>query len=113
MAALVPDPASRLQPEDVHGPSEVVDPAAYAWSDAGWQGRRWEEAVIYELHVGAFTPEGTFRAAIGKLDHLAALGVTAHRAHAGRPTFPGRRNWGYDGVLPLRARMPPMAGRRT
>ena len=60
----VPDPASRYQPEDVHGPSEVVDPAAYAWRDAGWTGRPWEEAVVYELHIGAFTPEGTFRAAI-------------------------------------------------
>lgn len=96
--ALVPDPASRHQPEDVHGPSEVVDPAAYAWSDGGWRGRPWEEAVVYELHVGAFTPEGTFRAAIGKLDHLAALGVTAIELMP-VGAFPGRRNWGYDGVL--------------
>ncbi len=58
----VPDPASRYQPDDVHGPSEVVDPAAYAWRDASWTGRPWEEAVVYELHIGAFTPEGTFRA---------------------------------------------------
>jgi malto-oligosyltrehalose trehalohydrolase/4-alpha-glucanotransferase len=95
----VPDPASRYQPEDVHGPSEVIDPAAYAWRDTNWTGRPWEEALIYELHIGAFTPEGTFRAAIGKLDHLVALGVTAIEI---MPVgdFPGRRNWGYDGVLP-------------
>ena len=95
----VPDPASRYQPEDVHGPSEVVDPTAYAWRDAGWSGRPWQEAVVYELHIGAFTPEGTFRAAIGKLDHLVALGVTAIEIMP-IGDFPGRRNWGYDGVLP-------------
>ena len=95
----VPDPASRYQPGDVHGPSEVVDPGAYVWCDAGWSGRPWEEAVVYELHVGAFTPEGTFRAAIGKLDHLFALGVTTIEIMP-IGDFPGRRNWGYDGVLP-------------
>ena len=95
----MPDPASRFQPEDVHGPSEVIDPAAYRWPDESWRGRPWHEAVLYELHVGAFTPEGTFRAAIGRLDHLASLGVTAIEI---MPVgdFPGRRNWGYDGVLP-------------
>lgn len=96
----VPDPASRHQPEDVHGPSEVVDPAAYRWQAADWRGRPWEEAVLYELHIGAFTPEGTFRAAIGKLDHLAALGVTAVQIMP-VADFPGGRNWGYDGVLPF------------
>jgi malto-oligosyltrehalose trehalohydrolase/4-alpha-glucanotransferase len=95
----VPDPASRHQPQDVHGPSEVVNPTAYAWRDAQWQGRPWEEAVLYELHVGAFTPEGTFRAAIDKLDHLVALGITALELMP-IGDFPGRRNWGYDGVLP-------------
>ncbi len=95
----VPDPASRYQPDDVHGPSEVVDPEAYVWRDAGWSGRPWEEAVVYELHIGAFTPEGTFRAAIGKLDHLVELGVTAIEIMP-IGDFPGRRNWGYDGVLP-------------
>ena len=95
----VPDPASRYQPEDVHGPSEVIDPAAYIWGDAGWNGRAWEDAVVYELHIGAFTPEGTFRAAIDKLDHLVALGVTAIEIMP-IGDFPGRRNWGYDGVLP-------------
>ncbi len=95
----VPDPASRYQPEDVHGPSEVIDPAGYAWQDEDWRGRRWEEAVIYEMHIGAFTPEGTFRAAIDKLDHLVALGATAIEIMP-IADFPGRRNWGYDGALP-------------
>jgi malto-oligosyltrehalose trehalohydrolase/4-alpha-glucanotransferase len=95
----VPDPASRHQPEDVHGPSEVIDPAAYRWRDASWRGRPWEEAVIYELHVGAFTAPGTFRAAIDRLDGLVALGVTAIQLMP-VSDFPGRRNWGYDGVLP-------------
>src|ERR1700693_3133 len=72
----VPDPASRFQPDDAHGPSEVIDPTAYAWSDAAWLGRPWHEAVLYELHVGAFTPAGTFRAARERLGHLATLGVT-------------------------------------
>jgi len=94
----VPDPASRFQPDDVHGPSEVIDPGAYAWRDGGWMGRPWHEAVIYEIHVGAFTEAGTFRAAIDRLDHLAALGVTAIELMP-VADFPGRRNWGYDGVL--------------
>jgi trehalose synthase-fused probable maltokinase len=95
----VPDPASRHQPESVHGPSEVIDPAAHAWTDAGWSGRPWEEAIVYELHIGAFTPEGSFRAAIEKLDHLVELGVTAIEIMP-VAEFPGGRNWGYDGVLP-------------
>jgi malto-oligosyltrehalose trehalohydrolase len=94
----VPDPASRYQPEDVHGPSEVIDPAAWSWNDAGWQGRTWNEAVIYELHVGTFTPRGTFRSAIEKLGHLVSLGVTAIEIMP-VADFPGGRNWGYDGVL--------------
>jgi malto-oligosyltrehalose trehalohydrolase len=95
----VPDPASRYQPEDVHGPSELIDPASWTWTDASWKNRPWEEAVVYELHIGTFTPEGTFQAAIEKLDPLARLGVTAIEI---MPVgdFPGRRNWGYDGVLP-------------
>ncbi len=94
----VPDPASRFQPDDIHGPSEVIDPGTYVWSDGVWSGRPWHEAVVYELHVGAFTAEGTFRAAAERLDHLAALGVTAIEI---MPVghFPGSRNWGYDGVL--------------
>lgn len=93
----VPDPASRFQPETVHGPSEVIDSASWRWDDGGWRGRPWEELVIYELHTGAFTPEGTFRAAITKLDHLVALGVTAIELMP-VAAFPGERNWGYDGV---------------
>jgi glycogen operon protein len=93
----VPDPGSRYQPNDVHGPSEVIDPGAYLWRDGEWKGRPWEETVLYELHVGTFTPEGTFRAAIEKLDHLASLGVTAIELMP-IADFPGRRNWGYDGV---------------
>ncbi|ODN68959.1 Malto-oligosyltrehalose trehalohydrolase [Methylobrevis pamukkalensis] len=95
----MPDPGSRFQPDDVLGPSEVVDPAAFAWEDAGWTGRPWHEAVIYELHVGTFTQEGTFRAVIDRLDHLVRLGVTAiELMPVGE--FGGTRNWGYDGVLP-------------
>jgi malto-oligosyltrehalose trehalohydrolase len=96
----VPDPASRFQPDDVHGPSEVIDPQAYAWEDADWKGRPWHEIVLYELHIGTFTPQGTFKAAIEKFDHLARLGITAIEI---MPVgdFPGRRNWGYDGVLPF------------
>ena len=94
----VPDPASRYQPDDVHGPSEVIDPQAYQWNDANWAGQPWHRAVIYELHVGAFTKEGTFAAAIGRLDHLVALGVTALQLMP-VADFPGRWNWGYDGVL--------------
>ncbi len=96
--ARFPDPASRCNPDDVHGASMVVDPLAFDWNDAGWSGRAWEEAVIYELHIGTFTPEGTFAAATGKLDYLAGLGVTALEIMP-VADFPGRRNWGYDGVL--------------
>ncbi len=95
---LVPDPASRFQPQDVHGPSEVIDPSAFPWKDGAWAGRPWHETVIYELHVGTFTAEGTFAAAIEKLDHLVALGVNAVEIMP-VADFPGRRNWGYDGVL--------------
>ncbi len=95
----VPDPASRHQPQDVHGPSEVIDPAAYLWQDVAWAGRPWHEAVVYELHIGAFTAAGTFRGAIDRLAHLASLGVTAIEIMP-VADFPGRRNWGYDGVLP-------------
>ncbi len=94
----VPDPASRFQPQDVHGPSQVMDPDAYRWTER-WAGRPWDEVVLYELHVGAFTPEGTFRAAADRLDHLRLLGVTAIEIMP-IADFPGRRNWGYDGVLP-------------
>jgi malto-oligosyltrehalose trehalohydrolase len=96
----VPDPASRYNPQDVHEASMVVDPGAFEWPDQDWRGRPWEEAVIYELHVGAFTPEGTFNAAIERLDYLARLGVTAIELMP-VADFPGGRNWGYDGVLPF------------
>jgi len=96
----VPDPASRYQPEDVHGPSQVIDPRSWRWTDAHWRGRPWEEAVIYELHVGAFTPQGTFAAVIDRLDYLVELGVTALELMP-IADFHGARNWGYDGVLPF------------
>ena len=92
-----PDPASRFQPEGVHGPSEIIDPLAFAWSDQAWRGKPLEELVLYELHVGAFTTEGTFQAAIAKLPHLASLGVTAIEIMP-LADFPGERNWGYDGA---------------
>ena len=93
----VPDPASRFQPEDVHGPSEVQDPHAWSWRDGDWRGRPWEEAVLYEVHVGTFTPQGTFAALAERLDHLADLGATALELMP-IADFPGRHNWGYDGV---------------
>lgn len=96
----VPDPASRCNPDDAHAASEVVDPAAFAWQDGGWRGRPWEEAVLYELHVGCFTASGTFAGAAERLDYLAGLGVTAIELMP-LADFPGRRNWGYDGVLPF------------
>lgn len=94
----VADPASRAQRDDVGGPSLVIDPARYAWQDTGWAGRAWEETVVYELHIGTFTPQGTFRAAIDKLPHLAGLGITMIEVLP-LAQFGGRRGWGYDGVL--------------
>ena len=96
---IVPDPASRHQPEDVFGPSEVVDLSTQKTRDAIWRGRPWADMVIYELHVGTFTDEGTFRAAIDRLDHLGNLGITAIQLMP-IADFPGRWNWGYDGVMP-------------
>ncbi len=98
--SLVPDPASRRQPDGVDGASALVDPRAFAWTDAAWHGRPWTETVLYELHVGTFTPEGTFLGAIARLDHLANLGVTMIELMPVE-SFPGSRNWGYDGVLPF------------
>ncbi|WP_235935809.1 alpha-amylase family glycosyl hydrolase [Devosia aurantiaca] len=95
--AEVPDPATRFQPEDVDGPSEIIDPLAFGWTDIGWRGHEWEELVLYELHIGTFTQEGTFRAAMDKLDHLVELGVTAIEIMP-IADFPGRWNWGYDGA---------------
>ncbi len=96
----VPDPASRFQPRDVSGPSEVIDPRAFEWHDEGWKGRPWNEAVIYELHVGAFSSKGTYAGVIERLEHLRELGVTAIELMP-LADFGGRRNWGYDGVLPF------------
>jgi len=96
---LVPDPASRFQPRDVDGPSEVIDPQGYKWSDHAWSGRPWSEAVIYELHVGTFTAEGTYSGVSKKLKQLVDLGITAIELMP-LADFAGRRNWGYDGVLP-------------
>ena len=94
---LRPDPAARFQPDGVHGPSHVVDPAAYRWSDASWRGMPLDAAVIYELHVGTATPEGTFDALIGTLDAIQAVGATAIELMP-VADFPGTRNWGYDAV---------------
>ncbi len=97
---LVPDPASRFQPESVDGPSEVIDPRAFEWADQGWRGRAWEEAILYELHVGAFTERGDFAGVAQRLDHLVALGVTAVELMP-VAECPGEFNWGYDGVYPF------------
>jgi len=94
----VPDPASAFQPEDVFGPSEVVDHDGYQWRARDWKGRPWRDTVLIETHVGTFTPEGSYRAMIGKLDHLAATGITALELMP-LADFAGQRNWGYDGVL--------------
>jgi maltooligosyltrehalose trehalohydrolase len=93
---LVPDPASRCQAGDVHDPSIVVDPKAYAWRNTSWRGRPWPETVLYELHPGT---SGGFRGIIGELPRLAVLGITAIELMPIND-FPGKRNWGYDGVLP-------------
>jgi malto-oligosyltrehalose trehalohydrolase len=93
-----PDPASRSQPEGVHGPSEVVDPSAYEWGDDGWTGRPWEEIVLYELHLGTFSGTGDFAGAARHLDHLCRLGITAVELMP-IAEFPGGRNWGYDGAF--------------
>jgi maltooligosyltrehalose trehalohydrolase len=94
----VPDPASRCNPEGVHGVSRVTNPLAYEWRSEKWRGRPWADALIYELHVGAFTQEGTFKAAERRLSELAELGVNTLQLMP-LSAFPGERNWGYDGVL--------------
>jgi len=94
----VPDPASRLNSQDVSGPSVVVDPGHFEWNDDTWRGRPWHEAVIYELHVGTFTRDGTFAAAGQRLEQLAQLGITVIELMP-VADFPGLRGWGYDGVL--------------
>ena len=94
---VFPDPASRFQPHGVHGPSQVVDPSTFVWTDEAWRIPSLEDLVIYELHVGTFTPAGTFDGLADRLDYLAQLGITAIEL---MPVgdFPGRHNWGYDGV---------------
>ncbi|WKN43455.1 malto-oligosyltrehalose trehalohydrolase [Tunicatimonas pelagia] len=94
-----PDPAALSQPDGVHGASAVVDLPAFNWSDTHWQGIALRDMIIYELHVGTFTPEGTFEAIIGKLDYLKDLGVNTIELMP-IAQFPGNRNWGYDGVHP-------------
>jgi maltooligosyltrehalose trehalohydrolase len=94
-----PDPASHFQPQGVHGPSEIVDHSAFPWTDACWEGVPLEDMLIYELHVGTFTPEGTFEAVIGRLPELRDLGITALELMP-VAQFPGTRNWGYDGAYP-------------
>src|SRR5687768_13486486 len=93
----LPDPASRFQPDGPFGPSQVVDPAAFAWTDAAWRGIEPHRHVFYEMHVGTFTAEGTWPAAAAALDHLAELGVTTIELLP-VADFPGRFGWGYDGV---------------
>jgi maltooligosyltrehalose trehalohydrolase len=95
--SALPDPASRFQPEGVHAWSECIDPRTYSWRCAGWQRPGWHGQAIYEIHLGTFTTQGTYRAAISRLDHVAALGVGAIEIMP-VADFPGERNWGYDGV---------------
>src|SRR3984957_1594178 len=97
-ALTVPDPASRSNPQGVFGASEIVDPRGYAWLNPAWTGRSWPDAVLYELHVGTFTEQGTFAAAARRLEALKDLGVTALQLMP-LAAFPGERSWGYDGVL--------------
>lgn len=94
-----PDPASRFQPESVHGPSEVIDPS-FPWSDGFWSGLDLRDYILYELHVGLFTPEGNFDALTGRLDELKRLGITTIELMP-VAQFPGDRNWGYDGAYPF------------
>ena len=96
----VPDPASRFQPVDVHGPSELIDPLAFDWGDAErhWRGHPWHQAVIYELHVGTFSAGGDYAGIEARLDHLVELGITMIELMP-LADFPGQRNWGYDGAL--------------
>jgi maltooligosyltrehalose trehalohydrolase len=96
----LPDPASRFQPEGVHGPSQLVDPNTFEWTDKDWTGVPLERSILYELHVGTYTSEGTFEALFGHLDDLASLGITTIELMP-VAQFPGARNWGYDGVFPF------------
>ena len=93
-----PDPRSRRQPIGVHGLSRTYDPSSYVWGDEMWTGRQLPGGVIYELHIGTFTPEGTLTSAIGRLDHLVELGIDFVEVMPVN-AFNGTHNWGYDGVL--------------
>ncbi len=95
----VPDPVSRLLPDGVHGPTEIVDPSHFHWTDAGWRGLELRDYIVYELHVGTFSPQGTFDGIIERLDYLKRLGVTVIELMP-VAAFPGTKNWGYDGVSP-------------
>ncbi len=92
-----PDPASRFQPQGPHGPSQIIDPASFAWTDADWKGVSREGQVLYEMHIGTFTPDGTWKSAAKQLDELASLGITIVELMP-VADFPGRFGWGYDGV---------------
>jgi maltooligosyltrehalose trehalohydrolase len=95
----LPDPASHYQPDGVHGPSQVIDHSAYQWQNVEWKGVEGHDMILYELHIGTFTKEGTFKAAVNQLDDLAEIGVNAIEIMP-VSQFPGHRNWGYDGVHP-------------
>jgi maltooligosyltrehalose trehalohydrolase len=96
----LPDPVSRLLPEGVHGPSQIVDPDSFRWSDESWRGLDLRDYILYELHTGTFTPQGTFDAVIGKLDYLKSLGISVIELMP-VAAFPGTRDWGYDGASPF------------
>ena len=108
----VPDPASRFQPEDVHGPSEVIDPTAFAWSDDDWHGRPWEEAVLYELHAGTFSPQGNLPGHRGAPGLSRRSGDHRRRADAGGG-LPRSAQLGLRRRASLRPRQLPTDGRRT
>ncbi|MCP4650667.1 MAG: malto-oligosyltrehalose trehalohydrolase [PVC group bacterium] len=95
-----PDPASFYQPDGVHGPSQIIDQNSFLWKDTGWKDIPLKEMILYELHIGTFTPEGTFNSAIDRVEQLAQLGITAIEIMP-VAQFPGARNWGYDGVYPF------------
>lgn len=95
----LPDPASKYQPEGVHGPSEVIDQDGFTWNDKNWKPPAFDDLILYELHIGTFTSEGTFESAIEKLDLLSEVGINAIEIMP-VAQFPGDRNWGYDGVYP-------------
>ncbi|WP_232065226.1 alpha-amylase family glycosyl hydrolase [Rhodocytophaga rosea] len=95
----LPDPASHFQPEGVHGPSQVIDHSNYQWKDKVWKGIESKDMILYEMHLGTFTPEGTFNSMIDRLADLADTGINAIEIMP-ISQFPGNRNWGYDGVHP-------------